>query len=435
MRGIGLLQAARGDLEGGSTLMEDALTRCLRQRDTHSGSAPTCWMRCAPRHSRPSIRVAALGDRARSFAGRWGMREFPARAYLYQRDLGDPDALEAARALAVDVENPPPHGMLEAGERPRLEQLIGVAEGGRSPMDGRATLGSSGATRPDPAASCTAREPARMSPAEPPVPPSQSVTTPPASRTSSPPAATSQAASPSSKNPSNTPHAVHARSRHAAPGRRRSSNARQRRAPSPPGSAAAVPCAGTGTRSPPPPGRGSRALTRHGAATPPARSHIAPRPAAACHISPRNGAAIAPATGDRPVDQGHRHPHRPEPVDEVRRPVQRIDHPAQPARPPRRAPRPWKGTSGRLGRQVPLRSPARWPGPPRSPSRPAALWLAGRRAPAHPAPLGPHLHGAAAISRIRPGPYGHGTLHEHLEAATGTSAASFARLTRARCDR
>jgi hypothetical protein len=27
------------------------------------------------------------------------------------------------------------------------------------------------------------------------------------------------------------------------------------------------------------------------------------------------------------------------------------------------------------------------------------------------------------------------TLHGHLEAATGTSAASFARLTRARCDR
>ena len=45
---------------------------------------------------------------------------------------------------------------------------------------------------------------------------------------SSPPAATSHGASPSSKNPSNTPQAVQARSRQAAPGRRRSSNAIQR---------------------------------------------------------------------------------------------------------------------------------------------------------------------------------------------------------------
>ena len=62
-----------------------------------------------------------------SFAEHGGMREFAVRAYLYQRDLGDPDALEAARALAVEVQNPHLHELLEAADQPRLDQLIGVA--------------------------------------------------------------------------------------------------------------------------------------------------------------------------------------------------------------------------------------------------------------------------------------------------------------------
>ncbi len=128
VRGIGLLQAARGDLDAGIASMDDALTRCLRQRDTHQ------WIRAYVMEARCALGVAAghpmVGawvTELASFAGRAGMREFAVRAYLYQRDLGDPDALEAARAFAVEVENPHLHGMLEAGERPRLEQLIGVA--------------------------------------------------------------------------------------------------------------------------------------------------------------------------------------------------------------------------------------------------------------------------------------------------------------------
>ena len=35
VRGLGLLRAARGDLDGSIELMEDALIRCARQRDTH----------------------------------------------------------------------------------------------------------------------------------------------------------------------------------------------------------------------------------------------------------------------------------------------------------------------------------------------------------------------------------------------------------------
>ena len=39
VRGLGLLTAAGGDLDGPIELMEEALNRCLRQRDTHR------WMR------------------------------------------------------------------------------------------------------------------------------------------------------------------------------------------------------------------------------------------------------------------------------------------------------------------------------------------------------------------------------------------------------
>jgi hypothetical protein len=128
VRGMGLLQAARGDLDAGITSMDDALTRCLRQSDTHR------WIRAYVMEARCALAVAAghpmvgtwVADLA-SFAGRSGMREFAVRAYLYQRDLGDPDALEAARALVVEVQNPHLHELLEAEETPRLEQLIGVA--------------------------------------------------------------------------------------------------------------------------------------------------------------------------------------------------------------------------------------------------------------------------------------------------------------------
>jgi hypothetical protein len=47
-------------------------------------------------------------------------------AYLSQRDLGDGDALEAARTLAVEVENPSLDAMLN-GDRSRLDALLGAS--------------------------------------------------------------------------------------------------------------------------------------------------------------------------------------------------------------------------------------------------------------------------------------------------------------------
>jgi hypothetical protein len=79
---MGLLRAARGDLDGAIISLEAALHRAMRELMVH--------------------------------------------AYLTQRDLGDPDALEAARTLAVEVENPRLPAMLEPGAPSRLEALVGA---------------------------------------------------------------------------------------------------------------------------------------------------------------------------------------------------------------------------------------------------------------------------------------------------------------------
>jgi DNA-binding SARP family transcriptional activator len=126
VRGLGLLRAARGDLDGSIELMEDALTRCARQRDTH------LWLRayvldalCAVAISASHPTAAAWVTDLASLAGRSGMRELSVRAYLYRRDLGDPTAVDAARVLAVGIENPHLHDLLEVDGPPLLDDLLG----------------------------------------------------------------------------------------------------------------------------------------------------------------------------------------------------------------------------------------------------------------------------------------------------------------------
>ena len=127
VRGIGLLDAARGDLDGAIARLEDALARCLRQRDTHT------WIRayvldalCATATAAKDARADGWVTELGALAGRCGMREFQVHAYLYRADLGDLDALEAARALAGGVENPHLQGMLDAAGPPMLEVLLGA---------------------------------------------------------------------------------------------------------------------------------------------------------------------------------------------------------------------------------------------------------------------------------------------------------------------
>ena len=128
VRGLGLLKAASGDLDDAIELMEEALNRCARQRDTH------LWVRayvldalCAiatrAGHPQADPWVAELG----SLAERSGMREFSVHAYLYRRDLGDGSAVDAARAVAVGIENPHLHGLLDPTGPVLLDDLLGKA--------------------------------------------------------------------------------------------------------------------------------------------------------------------------------------------------------------------------------------------------------------------------------------------------------------------
>ena len=126
VRGLGLLAAARGDLDGSIEMMEDALIRCARQRDTH------LWLRAYVLDALCAVAIAANHPTAgawvtdlASLAGRSGMRELSVHAYLYRRDLGDPSAEDAARVLAVGIENPHLHELMDADGPPLLDDLLG----------------------------------------------------------------------------------------------------------------------------------------------------------------------------------------------------------------------------------------------------------------------------------------------------------------------
>ena len=128
VRGLGLLTAASGDLARAMELMEDALTRCLRQRDTHRWIRAyvmdaLCAVATAAHHPRAAAWITDLG----SLAGRSGMREFSVNAYRYRWETGETDALDAARTLSMAVENDHLHRLLDDGRPPALNDLLGKA--------------------------------------------------------------------------------------------------------------------------------------------------------------------------------------------------------------------------------------------------------------------------------------------------------------------
>jgi DNA-binding SARP family transcriptional activator len=126
VRGLGLLEAASGDLAGALETMGEALARCARQRDTH------LWLRAYVMDALCAVAVTAEHPTAgrwvtdlASISGRSGMRESSVRAYLYRRDLGDDSAIEAARVLSAGVENPHLLELIEAGSPPLLDDMLG----------------------------------------------------------------------------------------------------------------------------------------------------------------------------------------------------------------------------------------------------------------------------------------------------------------------
>jgi DNA-binding SARP family transcriptional activator len=126
VRGFGLMRAARGDLPGAVETMEEALASCARVGRTHLWLRgyimdALCAIAVATRHPTAERWVTDLA----SLASRSGMREFAVRSYLYRRDLGDGSAVDAARVLAMGVENPHLHDLIKPDAPSLLDDLLG----------------------------------------------------------------------------------------------------------------------------------------------------------------------------------------------------------------------------------------------------------------------------------------------------------------------
>ena len=117
VRGLGLTAAARGDTTRALELLIDAPKLCRRLPDTY------LWIEAYGLEALCSLAVetGAPGagqwiDELESVAARRGMRELLLRATVYRARLGDPGALDAARSLAGQIDNPALSGLVASAE-------------------------------------------------------------------------------------------------------------------------------------------------------------------------------------------------------------------------------------------------------------------------------------------------------------------------------
>jgi DNA-binding SARP family transcriptional activator len=114
VRGLGLLEAARGEVDSAVARLKEARVRLVTAPDYTWSMAyaldALCWV--AVEHGVEG--AASWIHDLESLGGRTGMREFVARAYLHQAGLGDGSALEAAKVMAAEIDNPAIHELLAA---------------------------------------------------------------------------------------------------------------------------------------------------------------------------------------------------------------------------------------------------------------------------------------------------------------------------------
>jgi DNA-binding SARP family transcriptional activator len=116
-RGLGLIEAARGNAETALKHLQEARTRCVRLPDAYLWvQAYSLDALCSVAIAHGAAESAAWAEDLESLAARTGMREFVARAYLHRRDLGDNGALEAAEILAAEIDNPSLHRLIGSAE-------------------------------------------------------------------------------------------------------------------------------------------------------------------------------------------------------------------------------------------------------------------------------------------------------------------------------
>jgi tetratricopeptide (TPR) repeat protein len=107
VRGLGLTAAARGDVSRALELLTDAPKLCRRLPDTY------LWIEaygldalCSVAVDNRAEGVARWIDELESVTARRGMRELLLRATVYRARLGEAGALDAARSLAGQIDNP-----------------------------------------------------------------------------------------------------------------------------------------------------------------------------------------------------------------------------------------------------------------------------------------------------------------------------------------
>lgn len=117
LRGLGLAAAARGQDERALELLVDAPKQCRRLPDTYR------WIEAYGLDALCAVAVAHGAESAarwigelEAIAARRGMRELLLRATVYRARLGEPGALDAARSLAAQIDNPAAGELFAAAE-------------------------------------------------------------------------------------------------------------------------------------------------------------------------------------------------------------------------------------------------------------------------------------------------------------------------------
>lgn len=117
LRGLGLVAAARGEVSRALELLIEAPKLCRRLPDTYLWiEAYALDALCAVAVEHRAEASVQWIDKLEAVAARRGIRELVLRATVYRARLGEPGALEAARSLAADIDNPALAHILESAE-------------------------------------------------------------------------------------------------------------------------------------------------------------------------------------------------------------------------------------------------------------------------------------------------------------------------------
>jgi DNA-binding SARP family transcriptional activator len=106
-RGLGLVAGSRGDTQGATAILLDALARCGRLPDGYVwGSAYVLDSLCELAIAHGDDRAPTWVARLMTISARAGMRELVARCHRHRARLGEPGAADASRFLASEIANP-----------------------------------------------------------------------------------------------------------------------------------------------------------------------------------------------------------------------------------------------------------------------------------------------------------------------------------------